>query len=366
MRRIFILLLVLPVAVFSQVKNKPVLKAGPKTNRPVVSNIKPADSFVIDGNITGFPDGTPVAILNGQSGQTESETTISKNKFTLNGKQPIPDFKILLFNKVPPYITLFLDNCSMKITGTKDKIDNAVVRGSKSHAEFDAFNKAMAPYRTVFDETTPYDSVAVSKVLLISGVFAMQHPGSYISPLAIIRFNQVADDPGKTEILYNALLPAVKSSSMGIYLGQLITEAKKNAVGTILPDFTESDTTGKPVSLSSLRGKFVLVDFWASWCGPCRAENPNVVEVFNKYKNKNFTVLGVSLDKAKPAWIDAINMDNLTWTHVSDLLGWSSSVALQYEISSIPQNFLLDPKGKILGKNLRGAALERKLAKVLK
>ena len=153
---------------------------------------------------------------------------------------------------------------------------------------------------------------------------------------------------------------------MGMYLAQYIAESKKNAVGSLLPDFTQADTTGKPFTLSSLRGKYVLIDFWASWCGPCRRENPNIVAAYNKYSKKNFTILGVSLDQAKPAWLDAINMDGLSWNHVSDLHGWSNAVAQQFQIVNIPQNILLGPDGKILGKNLRGASLERKLSRVLR
>ena len=145
-----------------------------------------------------------------------------------------------------------------------------------------------------------------------------------------------------------------------------VTRIKGVMVGSAAPEISLRDTTGNAIALSSLRGKYVLVDFWASWCGPCRAENPNVVRMYNKYKDKGFTIYGVSLDRTKAEWQRAIRNDNLPWTHVSDLKFWQSTAAQQYGVQAIPQTFLLDKEGKIIAKNLRGDALEHKLEEILK
>ena len=148
-------------------------------------------------------------------------------------------------------------------------------------------------------------------------------------------------------------------------------EAEKNArmdailgIGKPAPNIAMNQPNGKMAQLSDLKGKVVLIDFWASWCKPCRMENPNVVKLYKKYKNKGFEIFGVSLDKSKQAWENAIKADNLTWTHVSDLQLWNNAAAQLYGVSSIPATFLIDAEGNILAKNLRGIALEKKLEEI--
>ena len=349
-------------------KAKPKAKAKTVAKTPAKATTttkSEAAEFNINGTVTGFNEGATVEFLNGQTGATELTTILKAGKFSFKGKMEKPDFKIILFNRQQPYITVFMDNSNVSITGDKATIDKSKITGSSSHTAFEQFNTSLEPYQAVFAEAGEYSEEMHTRAIKLIDDFVTTHTSSYITPLAVIRYNQIADDVYKTEALYNMLDPKIKATSMGQYIAQQIAEGKVNGKGSMLADFSQPDTSGVPVSLSSLRGKYVLVDFWASWCGPCRQENPNVLAAYNKYKSKNFTVLGVSLDKAKPAWIEAINMDGLTWTHISDLQGWQNSVAQQFQIFNIPQNFLIGPDGKVVAKNLRGPALERKLARLL-
>jgi peroxiredoxin len=363
MKRFLILLLLTPVFTFAQSKRA---KSANKVATKKTAISQPStNGFTIDCTITGLADKTVMKLMNGNTGAEEQTTTIKAGKCTFTGNTASADFKIIGVNGQPPFITIFLDNSKVTVTGKADALDKALIEGSASHNEFAEFNTATKKYEDLINGKGKYPMTFMNEAAGVIEKFIGTHTNSFISPLAVYRHNQITGDYAKQEELFNKLSAPVKATPIGVYIAQQISSNASNGYGKPLAEFSQADTSGKEIKLSSFRGKYVLIDFWASWCGPCRAENPNVVSSFEKYKSKNFTVLGISLDRDKQAWINAIAADGLNWTQLSDLKFWSNAVAQQFGISSIPQNYLIDPKGNVIGKNLRGAALEYKLSQVL-
>lgn len=198
----------------------------------------------------------------------------------------------------------------------------------------------------------------------VQEAFFMSHPDSYISLDWLNTTIDVANDKSKAERLFNHLSERLRKSHLGVRFNAKIQSAPAVSVGDIAPDFTANTPDGKSLSLSSFRGKYVLIDFWASWCGPCRRENPNVVKAHERYKSDKFDILGVSLDNAADRWKAAIEKDGLVWNQISQLQAWQSPIVAQYAIRAIPANFLIDPNGKIIARDLRGETLESKLAEL--
>jgi peroxiredoxin len=305
----------------------------------------------------------PVASVINDAKTVKLDILLSKNnnqfaeKYDVEGSpasQQMKDFMLAFNNDLQKIFILANQSDSMKKAGSADSLlfplqaEQQSLADNIKHFSLQAFNKAQDAALVLF-ELGYYQSTA-------------NGAGFGLQPLDDEQV-QLIIDKSATKFPGHQALAAIKAT----------LDQQKQAVeaaswiGKEAPDFSIPDVNGKPVSLSSFRGKYVLVDFWASWCGPCRSENPNVVRVYNQFKNKNFTILGVSFDRdgEKDQWLKAIKDDNLTWTQVSDLKYWQSQVATVYHLDGIPFNVLVDPQGKVIGEGLRGQALENKLNEVL-
>jgi peroxiredoxin len=315
---------------------------------------------------------------------------VKNGAFTFAGKTSEPNMYWITKGRninEQPNLIFFVDGGKTTINASVDSLPYGKIQGGSTQKDYQDYNAMMLGFgmkqqdmvnryneaRNKGDATTmnavqmEYQNME-KEVKSSLDNFIKAHPKSAVSGYAIYYNYQNAPNVQPEEL--ERVVALLDKSILNTKYGKLAQEKLKQLRGTMIGyeamNFAQADPDGKMVSLTDLKGKYVLVDFWASWCGPCRAENPNVVSAFNKYKDKGFTVLGVSFDQNREKWLQAIQADKLTWTQVSDLKGWGNEAGKLYGISSIPQNLLLDKEGKIIAKNLRGAELDAKLEEVIK
>ncbi|MEO6328618.1 MAG: TlpA disulfide reductase family protein [Ginsengibacter sp.] len=350
------------------------------------SIIKAADAaFVITGKFDKIKSGIITLDIYGDEEQKLSSKVV-KGFFTFTGFVQKPSQAILYIKGAEfDYLTFYIEPGSIEISGKGYPMKDLIVSNSILNDEDKLLKQQMEAITKWQDANTKlYEQASRSKNKLlldslddvdfevlhekrkIVASFVKDHPQSLRSAIAIAENYAYYAEADEVEPLYNLLDDTIKNSPTGHDVKKLIALYKTVAVGIVAPDIIQATPQGTPMSLSSLRGNYVLVDFWASWCAPCRRENPNVVKLFNEYKSKGLDIFGVSYDTNKDKWQKAIKDDGLTWNQVSDLKGWKNATSDLYGIKAIPSNLLLDKDGRIIAKNIFGKKLADKLAEVIR
>lgn len=303
--------------------------------------------YVINGEVEGMPEGTIYLKSFRNKMFFDVDTAeVKEGKFTFKGEVEQPLLYGLATDEMNYPVQFFLENKLMDVRISKDG-DVVTVQNSPANDLF------LGDAEKVFETGYSIDSLVT------------KYPDSPVAAFFLYRYFTYQLPLDELKEIRAKLAPSLATSPYVMDLDAIIKQLENVQIGKTAPDFSLPDTAGVSVSLSDFRGKYVLLDFWASWCPPCRKENPNVVKAFQEYKDKNFTVVGISLDQDKEKWQKAIADDHLDWTHVSDLKYWDSEIPALYGVRGIPANVLLDPNGVIIARNLTGEELHTTLQGVV-
>lgn len=345
--------------------------------------------YQLDGQLTNAPAGTKVYLAELGENQfisRDTATTDEKGNFSLQGTVPEASVYQVKLDDANQLLVVLGNGSRIKLSGdARSLADNYTVQGSKDSELMQQLSRIMQASRagmgkleqryTRAAQANRTDSLqAIQKVASAMQQqnaaaikqLVRQNPNSVVSAFVVGNLINPDEQFSFADSMATEFRKTLPDSRYTKALAAKLDPLRSTAVGVVAPEIRLAAPDGKDVALSSLRGKYVLIDFWASWCGPCRQENPNVVKMYNKYKGKGFEIYSVSFDQDRAKWLKAIASDQLTWTQVSDLKGWESAAGQAYGVKSIPQTVLLDPQGRIIAKNLRGPQLEEELALLLK
>lgn len=308
--------------------------------------------FSLSGKTNGIENGTILYLNNLDVNEILDSTVVNDNSFIFNTKLPKSPMRLYLHNKdYTNYTAFWVENNKMLLDASKTDLRNATITGSETENLSQTFHK-----------TT--DTVSRKERIKLEKKFVSDYPNSIVSA-NLLSIYSTTWGKEKTKELFDKFSSENKNTEYGKKIAKYIELNKNPQIGEEFIDFQMTDQKGLTNRLSDFKGKVILLEFWASWCGPCREENPNLVKTYENYNPKGFEVFAVSIDKDKDSWLKAIEKDNLNWIHGSELNGSENTAGLIYGVSGIPDNFLIDPKGKIIARNLRGDKLNEKLAELL-